>query len=35
LTRHDRVGGFDLHDGLMAINAGGHGALLQRVSRAP
>lgn len=29
-----RVGGFDLHDGLMATNAGGQGALLQRVSRA-
>jgi len=29
-----RVGGFDLHDGLMATNQNGHGALLNRVSQA-
>lgn len=29
-----RFGGFDLHDGLMATNSGGHGALLNRVSQA-
>jgi uncharacterized protein (DUF1501 family) len=29
-----RFGGFDLHDGLMATNTSGHGALLMRVSQA-
>ncbi|WP_386066506.1 DUF1501 domain-containing protein [Tahibacter sp. UC22_41] len=29
-----RMGGFDLHDGLMATNQNGHGALLNRVSQA-
>lgn len=29
-----RFGGFDLHDGLMATNASGHGALLNRMSQA-
>jgi len=29
-----RLGGFDLHDGLMSIGNGGQGALLQRVSQA-
>jgi uncharacterized protein (DUF1501 family) len=29
-----RVGGFDLHDGLMATNQNGHGALLNRLSQA-
>ncbi len=29
-----RIGGFDLHDGLMATNQNGHGALLNRVSQA-
>lgn len=29
-----RLGGFDLHDGLMSTGNSGHGALLQRVSQA-